>query len=124
MRKPAGRVLFDIFDARAPARSVADGGPDFRLRIADDTPLAIERASLAAHVLPDPTAIGESLYSALDRLERDGFIELERVESDGGPPRHSCGITAAGRQLLEAEIARLEANATIGRAQLRHGWKT
>jgi PadR family transcriptional regulator, regulatory protein PadR len=65
-----------------------------------------------------------TLYSALDRLERDGFIELERVESDGGPPRHSYGITAAGRQLLEAEIARLEANATIGRAQLRHGWTT
>ena len=30
-----------------------------RLRIADETPLAIERASLAAHVLPDPAAIGE-----------------------------------------------------------------
>jgi DNA-binding PadR family transcriptional regulator len=65
-----------------------------------------------------------TLYSALDRLERDGFIELERVESDGGPPRRSYRITAAGRDLLEAEIARMEANATIGRAQLRHGWTT
>jgi DNA-binding PadR family transcriptional regulator len=65
-----------------------------------------------------------TLYSALDRLERDGFIELGRVESDGGPPRRSYRITAAGRQLLEAEVARLEANATIGRAQLRHGWTT
>ncbi len=63
-----------------------------------------------------------TLYSALDRLERDGFIELERVESDGGPPRRSYRITPAGRRLLEAEIARLEANATIGQAQLGHGW--
>lgn len=65
-----------------------------------------------------------TLYSALDRLERDGFIELERVGSDGGPPRRSYRITAAGRHLLEAEIARLEANATIGRAQLKHRWTT
>jgi PadR family transcriptional regulator PadR len=65
-----------------------------------------------------------TLYSALDRLERDGFIELDRVESDGGPPRRSYRITAAGRDLLEAEIARMEANVTIGRAQLRHGWTT
>lgn len=61
-----------------------------------------------------------TLYGALDRLERDGYIKLDRVESDGGPPRRSYRITAAGRKLLEAEIARLEANASIGRAQL--GW--
>jgi DNA-binding PadR family transcriptional regulator len=65
-----------------------------------------------------------TLYGALDRLERDGYIELDGVESGGGPPRRSYRITVAGRRLLEAEIARLEANATIGRAQLRHGWST
>ena len=65
-----------------------------------------------------------TLYGALDRLERDGYIELGGVESEGGPPRRSYRITAAGRQLLQAEIDRLEANATIGRAQLRHGWAT
>jgi GntR family transcriptional regulator len=37
-----------------------------RLRIANDTPLAIERASLSATVLPDPGAIGSSLYAALE----------------------------------------------------------
>src|SRR5919201_103247 len=35
-----------------------------RLRIANDTPLAIERAALSASVLPDPEAIGSSLYAA------------------------------------------------------------
>jgi DNA-binding PadR family transcriptional regulator len=65
-----------------------------------------------------------TLYGALDRLERDGFIELDRVESDGGPPRRSYRITARGQQLLEDEVSRLEANATIGRDQLRHRWST
>ncbi|RUX83487.1 GntR family transcriptional regulator, partial [Mesorhizobium sp. M7A.F.Ca.CA.004.08.1.1] len=37
-----------------------------RLRIANDTPLAIERASLSASVLPDPADIGSSLYAALE----------------------------------------------------------
>jgi PadR family transcriptional regulator, regulatory protein PadR len=63
-----------------------------------------------------------TLYGALDRLERDGYIQLERVESGGGPPRRSYRITDAGRTLLEAEVARLEANATVGRAQLQYGW--
>ncbi|TIW15609.1 MAG: GntR family transcriptional regulator, partial [Mesorhizobium sp.] len=34
-----------------------------RLRIANDTPLAIERAALSASVLPDPAGIGSSLYA-------------------------------------------------------------
>ncbi|TIM62135.1 MAG: UTRA domain-containing protein, partial [Mesorhizobium sp.] len=37
-----------------------------RLRIANETPLAIERAALSASVLPDPAAIGSSLYAALE----------------------------------------------------------
>ena len=38
-----------------------------RLRIADDTPLAIERAALSSAVLPDPEAVGASLYAALEQ---------------------------------------------------------
>ena len=36
-----------------------------RLRLADDEPLAIERASIAARYLPDPYAVGDSLYKTL-----------------------------------------------------------
>jgi GntR family transcriptional regulator len=36
-----------------------------RVRLADDVPLAIERASLSTAVLPDPTAVGASLYAVL-----------------------------------------------------------
>lgn len=59
-----------------------------------------------------------TLYAALDRLERDGYIELVGTESDGGPPRRSFALTEEGRGLLRAEIDRLQANATIGRAML------
>ena len=48
-----------------------------RLRLANDTPLAIERASLSATVLPDPAAIGSSLYAA---LERDGNRPVRAVQ--------------------------------------------
>lgn len=48
-----------------------------RLRLANDTPLAIERASLSASVLPDPAAIGSSLYAA---LERDGNRPVRAVQ--------------------------------------------
>jgi GntR family transcriptional regulator len=48
-----------------------------RLRIANDTPLAIERASLSAGILPDPAAIGSSLYAA---LEADGNRPVRAVQ--------------------------------------------
>jgi GntR family transcriptional regulator len=36
-----------------------------RVRLADEVPLAIERASLSTAILPDPTAVGASLYAVL-----------------------------------------------------------
>lgn len=48
-----------------------------RLRIANDTPLAIERASLSASVLPDPSVIDTSLYAI---LERDGLRPVRAVQ--------------------------------------------
>ena len=48
-----------------------------RLRIAGDTPLAIERAALSAAVLPDPQAIGTSLYS---HLERSGYRPVRAIQ--------------------------------------------
>ncbi len=40
-----------------------------RLRLAGDRPMALERASLALDILPDPMAVTKSLYEV---LERDG----------------------------------------------------
>ncbi len=52
-----------------------------RLRIADDTPLAIERASLAASVLPRPEAIGESLYAALEKTGHRPVRAVQRLSA-------------------------------------------
>ncbi len=52
-----------------------------RLRIADDMPLAIERASLAATVLPDPGGIGESLYSALEATGNRPVRAIQRLSA-------------------------------------------
>jgi PadR family transcriptional regulator PadR len=59
-----------------------------------------------------------TLYAALDRLERDGHIELVGTESGDGPPRRSFALTAAGRALLQDEVQRLHANAAIATARL------
>jgi GntR family transcriptional regulator len=52
-----------------------------RLRIANDTPLAIERASLSAGVLPDPAAIGSSLYAALEAGGNRPVRAVQRISA-------------------------------------------
>jgi PadR family transcriptional regulator, regulatory protein PadR len=65
-----------------------------------------------------------TLYAALDRLERDGYITLDSTEVEGGPPRRSFVLTPSGRELLQAEVDRLQANAAVGLARLRQGLTT
>lgn len=48
-----------------------------RLRFADDTPLAIERAALSPDYLPDPEKVGGSLYAHLDSL---GFKPVRAIQ--------------------------------------------
>lgn len=52
-----------------------------RLRIADDTPLAIERASLSASLLPDPAGIGSSLYAALEATGCRPVRAVQRISA-------------------------------------------
>src|SRR5690606_5029626 len=52
-----------------------------RLRIADETPLAIERASLSATTLPDPEAIGESLYATLEQTGHRPVRAIQRLSA-------------------------------------------
>jgi len=42
-----------------------------------------------------------SVYPALARLERAGFLRARRVESDAGPPRKYYGLTKAGQVALD-----------------------
>ncbi len=64
-----------------------------RLRIANETPLAIERACLSAGVLPDPEAIGASLYAALERTGHRPVRAVQRISA--------AGLGAADAKLLD-----------------------
>ncbi|MET3662190.1 GntR family transcriptional regulator [Aquamicrobium ahrensii] len=52
-----------------------------RLRIADGTPLAIERACLSASMLPDPERIGASLYAALGETGYRPVRAMQRISA-------------------------------------------
>lgn len=52
-----------------------------RLRIANGTPLAIERASLSAGVLPDPASVGSSLYATLERGGNRPVRAVQRISA-------------------------------------------
>ena len=48
-----------------------------------------------------------TLYPLLIRLERQGWLEAEwqQPAASGRPPRHAYRLTAAGRQLAQAQAA-------------------
>ena len=50
-----------------------------RLRIADDIPLAIERAALSSRYLPDPQRIRHSLYETLAELGNRPVRAIQRI---------------------------------------------
>jgi GntR family transcriptional regulator len=52
-----------------------------RLRMANDTPLAIERASLSSSVLPDPGTIGASLYATLEKTGNRPARAVQRISA-------------------------------------------
>jgi len=52
-----------------------------RLRIANDLPLAIERASLATEFLPDPDAVTTSLYAELRKKDARPVRAIQRISA-------------------------------------------
>lgn len=88
-----------IYDA-SPEETMALGlspadrvGRVARLRISDNTPLAIERASLAESVLPNPGAVGHSLYAHLDASGNRPVRAIQRIRA--------ANLGAADAKLLE-----------------------
>lgn len=65
-----------------------------RLRTADGVPIAIEMATLPARFVPDPKAIGDSLYEYLETTGALPVRALQRMQSKPG--------TLEERQLLAA----------------------
>ena len=71
-----------------------------RLRIADDTPLAIERAALSSAVLPEPEAVGASLYAALEQTGNRPVRAMQRISAAnlGEADARLLGVAAWRRQ--------------------------
>ncbi|MBL0372320.1 GntR family transcriptional regulator [Rhizobium sp. KVB221] len=67
-----------------------------RLRIANDLPLAIERASLAADILPDPAAVEISLYAELQRLGATPVRAVQRISA--------CNVDGQDAALLAVPV--------------------
>lgn len=61
-----------------------------RLRMADDRPMAIERAALPMDILPNPTEVATSLYDVLEKsgnrpvraIQKLSAINLEQADAD------------------------------------------
>ncbi|SOC82264.1 GntR family transcriptional regulator [Ensifer adhaerens] len=63
-----------------------------RLRLGDDNPLAIERASVLAEYMPDPDAVTSSLYAALERRNARPVRAIQRISA--------CNIKSQDAELL------------------------
>jgi DNA-binding PadR family transcriptional regulator len=59
-----------------------------------------------------------TLYTALDRLGRDGLIEMDGEEAVDGRLRRYFRLTEEGATRLDLEASRLEANAREARTRL------
>lgn len=61
-----------------------------------------------------------TLYGALTSLQDRGLIVPVEEGADGNERRKVYGLTERGRALLEAETARLESMARVGRRALKN----
>ena len=67
-----------------------------RLRIANELPLAIERASLASDILPDPRVVETSLYAVLHRTGYSPVRAVQRISA--------CNVAKEDAALLAVPI--------------------
>lgn len=49
----------------------------------------------------DVIVVEGTLYPLLNRMRRNGLLEHEWQESEGGPPRKYYSLTAEGKQILQ-----------------------
>lgn len=65
-----------------------------------------------------------TLYEALSRLLEQGLIERIEAPAGTGPgkPRKTYRLTGSGRQVIEAEAARIHTQAAAARRHLGEPW--
>jgi len=64
-----------------------------------------------------------TVYPILTRLDKDGLVRSEWVESDQGPPRKYYSLTANGRKLFESLIPEFDQLVALVK-QSRNGAKS
>ena len=86
-----------------------------RLRISGDTPLAIERAALSAGVLPDPEAIGTSLYAHLGKTGNRPVRAIQRLRAVNldEEDAHLLGLAAGVASLHIERTSYLESGRVV-----------
>ncbi|WP_421724684.1 GntR family transcriptional regulator [Bauldia sp.] len=87
-REPGARWLFRAVTAPTPKEALMLGIPSNttvsrleRVRLADDEPVAIERATIPSVVLPDPYLVDTSLYAALEVLGARPMRGMQRMRA-------------------------------------------
>ena len=82
---------------------------------ADGTVMAIENSTLPARLLPDPTAVGDSLYEYLDGIGRPVVRALQHVRAINASASDAAlvGIAPGTAMLLMTRIGYLEDNTPI-----------
>lgn len=59
-----------------------------------------------------------TLYGALDRLAAQGWIEVDRTESDGERVRRIYRLTSDGQDSMRTELARRERSVAVARKRI------
>lgn len=80
-----------------------------RLRLTDTTPLAIERAALSTRVLPDPTAVTDSLYALLEKSGNRPVRAIQRIRAANldAPDAHLLAVPQGAAGLYIERISYL-----------------
>ena len=86
-----------------------------RLRIADDMPLAIERAGVSAEFLPDPIRVGTSLYAELDKTKSRPVRAVQRISACSlkDPDAAMLGVPAGSASLSIERISYLASGRVV-----------
>jgi GntR family transcriptional regulator len=85
-----------------------------RLRTAEGAPLAVERTSVPARILPDPEAVGASLYAALAARGAAPIRAIQRVRARALPEREAALLaTPPGAPALYIERISRDARGSI-----------
>jgi GntR family transcriptional regulator len=86
-----------------------------RIRIANEVPLAIERAAISASILPDPDVVTRSLYEVLDKTGNKPVRAVQRISAMNltGPDAQLLGVREGAASLRIERISYLSSGKVV-----------